>query len=106
MGCFASEKPLSDSLAYFGAEDKILAACVIPEKNALILPESLFDLAEIFLGLQSQWRWHEGRIIGFDYAGIRAYLDLSQSVLSKKDFARLQYLEVLCLKIQGSHQKS
>ena len=49
MGCFASEKPLSDALAYFGADDEMLAACVIPEKNALILPESLFDIAQIFL---------------------------------------------------------
>lgn len=106
MGCFASDKPLSDALAYFGAEDEMIASCVAPEKNALILPESLLNIAQIFLGLQSQWRWHEGSIIGFDYAGIRAYLDLSQRKFSKKDFARLQYLEILCLKIQDSRQKS
>lgn len=97
MGHSVSTKPLNDALCYFGATEEIRQDWSSTEPTILVLPESLRDLADIFAAVQSQWRWHDGRIIGLDYAGIRAYLILSQRSLSQKDFARLQYLESICL---------
>ncbi len=105
MGLSASMKPVVDALEYFGAKADTLQEYSGLEPEALVLPENMRNLAEIFNAIQSQWRWHNGQVVGLDYAGVRAYLVLSQKSLSKTDFARLQYLEILCLKIENCDQK-
>ena len=99
MGHSASENSLSEALKYFGANKHTVREWSDLQSKIVILPETLRHLAGIFCAIQSQWRWHDGRIIGLAYEGVHAYLSLSQSHLSTADFARLQRLENLCLKL-------
>lgn len=95
----AGDESFAQALEYFGATEEVLRDWRDSELASLVLPEALRDLAEIFIALQSQWRWHGGRVTGLDYQGVQAYLALSQKSLSQADFVRLQYLESLCLKM-------
>ena len=103
MGRSASEQPLIEALEYFGATPELLDENTPP---ALILPESLRQLASIFCAIQSQWRWHEGNIVGFDYSGIQAYIALSENKITASDFSRLQFLEAICLKYKNNFSKT
>ena len=99
MGLSASDTPVIEALHYFGASAEDIEQWTPKSKDRLILPEEMRNLVQIFWAIQSQWQWSHQRVIGLNYAGVQAYLELSQGLLSSAEFARLQRLENICLKL-------